>query len=118
VTKNGRGGLAALIGIDRGGGVDFGGEGDGMGLVLVLGARAGLRVRICRHGSKLGYCLQDVRGVRSRASEILTYHGLELFQSRRLDVQLPIEVLAHLPLHFVDLSRLEPCPTMLQDLFE
>ena len=112
VTKNGRGGLAALIGIDGGGGVDFGGDAwrgpnDGMGLVLVLGARAGLWVRICRCGSKLGYCLQDVCGVRSRASEILTYHGLELFQSRQLDVQLPIEVLAHLPLHLVDLSQLE-----------
>jgi hypothetical protein len=77
-----------LIGIDRGGGVDFDGDAwrgpnDRMGLVLAL------------------------RYVGSRASNILTYHGLELFQSQRLDVQLPIEVLAHLPLHLVDLSQQE-----------
>jgi hypothetical protein len=64
-----------------------------------------------RRGGQFRYRLQDVRGVRSRASEVLTYHILELLQGRRLDIQFPIQVLAHLPLHLINLPQLEhPLP--------
>jgi hypothetical protein len=46
-----------------------------------------------------------VSRVGSRTLEIPPNHGLELLQGTGLDIELPLEVRAHLPLHLVDLPK-------------
>ena len=60
---------------------------------------------VCGGGGEFRYCLQNVGGVGTGASEVLADHVLELLESTRLNVQLPIEILAHLALHLVDLAE-------------
>ena len=52
-------------------------------------------------------CLEHVGGVGSGASKVLADHVLELLEGTRLNVQLPVEILAHLALHLVDLPELK-----------
>ena len=85
-----------MVGIDGGGGVDFGGDArrepnNRIRLVFVLGVIAGkVLVDIVVN---LENILQDTCGVHSRSSEVLTYYIFELHQHRQLDV----EFLTHHP---------------------
>ena len=63
--------------------------------------------RGCGGSGDFRYCLEYIGGVGSGASDVLTDHVLELLESTRLDVELPVEVLAHLALHLVDPPKLE-----------
>ena len=58
-------------------------------------------------GSEFQYCLEHIGGVGSGASKVLADHVLELLEGTRLNVQLPVEILAHLVLHLVDLPELK-----------
>ena len=70
-------------------------------------------------GGEFRYFLEDVSGVGSEASEVLADHILELLECAWLDVELPVEMLAHLALYLVDLPELNmPWPTIDQDLLE
>ena len=48
---------------------------------------------------------QDDLGVGSRAGEVTAHLRFEIAQDRRLDVELPLEIAAHLALHLVDLAE-------------
>ncbi|KZP03784.1 hypothetical protein FIBSPDRAFT_1014509 [Athelia psychrophila] len=72
-----------------------------------------------RRGGRLGDVLQNVDRIGPWASKILPDHLLEGRESLGLDVELPVQVLAHLPLHLVHLPQLEhSLPDNPQDLFE
>ena len=48
---------------------------------------------------------EDVRRIRAEALEVAAYLRLELLERVGLDVQLPLQVRAHLALHLVDLPE-------------
>ena len=60
-------------------------------------------------GGKFRYCLEQVGGVGSRASKVLADHVLELLEGTRLNIQLPVKILAYHMLHLVDLPELKHC---------
>lgn len=48
---------------------------------------------------------QDDGRIRPRAGEVSTDLVFELLQNLRLDIQLPLQITTHLPLHLVDLPK-------------
>jgi hypothetical protein len=65
---------------------------------------AGTGVRAVRERSRRSLW-QYHRRVRPRTGEIVAYAALKVAQRGRVDVQLPLQVGAHLPLHLVDLPQ-------------
>ena len=57
--------------------------------------------------SEFGDGLKDICRVWPWASEILANHVFEFLEGARFNIQLPIEILAHLAFHLVDLAELE-----------
>jgi len=102
--------FAGMVGIDGGGGVDFGGK-------LGGGQTRGLDSYLCweRWQERDWWTLLPV--LRSfaehmwgmvQSGEVLTYHIFELCQRQWLDIELPM---THLPLHLVDFPQLKhPLP--------
>ena len=67
--------------------------------------------RRARRRRELGDVLEGVNWVGPGPGKVLAHHLLEHGERLRLDVQLPVEVLAHLALHLVHLAQLEhPLP--------
>ena len=85
----------------------------------MLGAKTGDRgCRVVRSdggegvgggGGEFRYFLEQVGGVGSGASKVLADHVLKLLEGTRLNVQLPVKILAHLMLHLVHLPELKHC---------
>ena len=48
-----------------------------------------------------------IYGIRARTEEAFVSHVLELLEGERIDIELSLEVLAHLSLHLVDPMELE-----------
>ena len=55
----------------------------------------------------LGRCWKNVGRVWSGPNEVFLDHLFKIPQRYRIHIQLPLQVLAHLPLHLVDLAQLK-----------
>ena len=114
--------LAGLVGMEGGGGVDFGGDAwrgpkDGIGLVLVFGAMAGKGLVdvaanldiVCR--TYVGYRPGPVKSFLTMSSNSFRVDG------SKFNSQSKYWHMSH-SIWFISLSWNIPCPTMLHDLFE